>query len=436
VISKITKGKTFRSCLGYLAKRQESQLLESNLAGESVNEMARELHDCARQNPRALKPVFHASLSTPPGETLTDDEWRSVAHDYLSGMGFDDHQFALIRHSDTDHDHVHLVANRVSVDGRCLDSDFERRRSREVVREIEQCHELTPTRQAAEQCSPTQGEYRRRERTGEASVRQRLQAAVDHVTRNQPTMPELVERLKSDGVDAQVNLTRSGKVRGISYELDGWRFNGTKLGPAYTFPGLQQRRGVRYDPAQHEELVAANRQSVAEAQAERQRAPAGDEPSAAAVPSQERINQIADETAARVVARVAGEDVAAATAPSQHPAQPQLVETGDWTTFARVSRQLEMLLDCTDQRSPLGHPCLETGSGYRFEKQGQTIRAWSPQGNEILRAEGAKPDRRIRVSSNIRREEQQKLEQVGNQIERDLTRPPPQQQQRRRGPRR
>jgi hypothetical protein len=46
---------------------------------------------------------------------------------------------------------------------------------------------------------------------------------------------------------------------------------------------------------------------------------------------------------------------------------------------------------------------------------------------------GPKPDRRIRVSPNIRREEQQKLVQVGNQVERDLTRPPPQQQ--RRGPR-
>jgi len=61
-----------------------------------------------------------------------------------------------------------------------------------------------------------------------------------------------------------------------------------------------------------------------------------------------------------------------------------------------VARQLEMLLDRTDQCS----------------------------------AKGPKPDRWIRVSPDIRREEQQKLIQTGNQVERDLTRPPPQQQRR------
>ena len=88
--------------------------------------------------------------------------------------------------------------------------------------------------------------------------------------------------------------------------------------------------------------------------------------------------------------------------------------------IAQATSQIELLLDRTDQRSAEGHPSLQTGSGYRFEKQGQTIRAWNPQGNEILRAEGAKPDRRVRVSPDIRQEEQQKLQQVGNQVERDL----------------
>ena len=87
-----------------------------------------------------------------------------------------------------------------------------------------------------------------------------------------------------------------------------------------------------------------------------------------------------------------------------------------------------MLLEHAGRRSAQGYPYLENQSGYRVEQQGQTLRVWGARGNELLRAEGPKPDLRIRVSRDLQSQEQQKLEQLGNQAERDLQ--PKQQQSR------
>jgi hypothetical protein len=68
-------------------------------------------------------------------------------------------------------------------------------------------------------------------------------------------MPELLTRLKKQGIDAQVKYTRAGEAKGISYELDGMAFSGTKLGAAYTFPGLQKHRKISYEPDRDDEAI-------------------------------------------------------------------------------------------------------------------------------------------------------------------------------------
>lgn len=72
--------------------------------------------------------VVHVSLNAAPGEHLSDDQWRAVSEEYLARMGWGEHDHAVIRHTDTQHDHVHLVIDRVGRDGQIADlhRDFER----------------------------------------------------------------------------------------------------------------------------------------------------------------------------------------------------------------------------------------------------------------------------------------------------------------------
>lgn len=68
-------------------------------------------------------------------------------------------------------------------------------------------------------------------------------------------MPQLLLRLKEQGIDARVNYTRAGEAKGVSYEVDGIAFSGTKLGAAYTFPGLQKHRKISYKAERDDDFI-------------------------------------------------------------------------------------------------------------------------------------------------------------------------------------
>ena len=283
MIAKQTKGKSFRGVLDYLHEKQESRLIAGNMVGENPRMLSAEFAVSRQLNPYLSKAVYHSSLSLPETEHLDDDTWGAIADDYMKGMGFSDSQYVVYRHSDEDHDHVHIVASRIRItDGTTVSDSWDYVKSEKLVRKLEHKYELTPTLSSSLklQRGQTTGEQRLIERTGEESVRLKLQSAIDRQINLPISMPELVNRLKNQGIDAKISITRTGKIKGISYKSDGIAFSGTHLGRAYTFPGLQKHRQVSYDHNLHyEQLIEASntepaqekpRQAVEQAEAERQ----------------------------------------------------------------------------------------------------------------------------------------------------------------------
>jgi len=76
----------------------------------------------------------------------------------------------------------------------------------------------------------------------------RLRELLDSVTRDQPGLSDLLERLDRLGIRPVPSLQKSGRLNGMSYEWKGARYRGSELGRGYTAMGLQKAKGVRYDP--------------------------------------------------------------------------------------------------------------------------------------------------------------------------------------------
>ena len=277
MIAKQVKGKSFRGVLNYLHEKEGSRIIGGNMAGDNPRIMSAEFAVSRTLNPRLQKAVYHSSLSLPKTEHLDDDTWSAIAESYLAGMEFNESQYVVYRHSDKDHDHVHIVASRIRItDGTTVNDSWDYVRSEKLIRELEHKYELTPTVSSNQKQhrGQTTGEMRLVERTGEASVRTELQQAIDSQTDSPITMPELINRLKELGIDAKLSITRTGKVRGISYKLDGVATSGTHLGKAYTFGGLQKYRQISYDQNLHhiELIEASNRKPVIKTVEEKEQA--------------------------------------------------------------------------------------------------------------------------------------------------------------------
>jgi hypothetical protein len=262
MIAKQIKGTSFRGVLDYLHSKSGSRLIAGNMAGKTPRILSAEFRVSRQLNPSLEKAVYHSSLSLPKTEQLDDEQWSALAEEYLGGMEFTDSQYVVYRHSDKEHDHVHIVASRIRItDGTTVNDSWDYVRSEKLIRELETKYQLTPTVSSnqKQQRGQTTGEMRLIERTGGESIRTKLQQIIDAETEKPITMPELVNRLKDRGIDAKISITRTGKIRGISYQLDGVATSGTHLGKAYTFPGLQKHREISYDHnLHHQELIEAS----------------------------------------------------------------------------------------------------------------------------------------------------------------------------------
>ncbi|WP_196518053.1 relaxase/mobilization nuclease domain-containing protein [Nostoc sp. WHI] len=270
MIGNQTKGKSFRGLLDYLENKEESSLIGGNMFGTNARELAREFRLSRQLNPEAEKVVHHVSLSLSPGEQLDNDTWCEVADKYMSEMGYTANQYAIYRHSDRNHDHIHICASRISLDdGKITRDSWEYMRSEKIIRQLELEYGLQQALSSKEKLSraPSSGQQQRFEREqleyeqGERNtppqqpIKTQLIEVIDRATVDKPTMPQLVERLQLLGVEVRHGLTRNGKSKGISYSWSDQKFSGTSLGPAYTFPGLQKHLGVDYQTERDDEPI-------------------------------------------------------------------------------------------------------------------------------------------------------------------------------------
>ncbi|MCC3407963.1 MAG: relaxase/mobilization nuclease domain-containing protein [Microcoleus sp. PH2017_10_PVI_O_A] len=264
MIGKQIKGTGFRGCLNYVLGKKDATLIGGTMCGQTPEELAAEFGIARQLRPNLKVAVFHATLSVDSTEKLEDSEendqrWLTIAANYMKAMEFDNNQYAVVKHSDTEHDHIHIVASRICLDGGVVDDSWDYYKSQETIRQLERNYSLetvTPSWETDKRAQTT-GEHRQLKSKGNKSIRVQLQDLIDEVTQDNPSMPEFVERLQQQAVEVQVGLTQNGFTQGISYNLDGVALSGTQLGKAYTFSGLQKHRGVSYDKGRDNALIEA-----------------------------------------------------------------------------------------------------------------------------------------------------------------------------------
>lgn len=277
MIGKITKGKTFGGVLEYVFSKDTAQYLGGNMIGKSLTELRREFTRISTRNERVQKPVAHISLSPSPAEEVSDETMLTLVSEYMDRLGFGECQWVVAKHSDTKtpdgkpRPHYHIIANRVKLsDNKVVSEWMDWRRTEKILRDLEKEFGMVQVASSweVERSAPSTGQQRRKRREKleyEAGLRSsppdepvkvQIQRGIDQAALSNLTMPQLMVRLQEEwGITARIGVTRTGKIKGISYSKDGVNLSGTQLGKAYTFPGLQKYRGISYSPSRDDEAI-------------------------------------------------------------------------------------------------------------------------------------------------------------------------------------
>jgi len=144
MIGKSKVGKGFRGVLDYCLGKEKGYLIDQHaVEGSNAKELAAGFRESWELNQRVESPVWHVSLSLDQGERLTDDQWSQVARRYMNEMGYDANQWVAVKHEDTDHSHIHIVASKVRMDnGKVVNGWQDQPRSQRVLRGIERDYGL------------------------------------------------------------------------------------------------------------------------------------------------------------------------------------------------------------------------------------------------------------------------------------------------------
>ncbi len=149
MIGKITTGKSFRGCIQYClndklhlkpgehAMQQRATVVLYNQCYGNEKELIAQFNEVRRLNPALSKPVLHITLSLAPGEKLAADQLMQLAEDCAKEMGISNNQFLAVLHKDTNHQHLHIVANRIGFDKRTVSDSHNYQKMAACCRKLE-----------------------------------------------------------------------------------------------------------------------------------------------------------------------------------------------------------------------------------------------------------------------------------------------------------
>ncbi|EBA2534119.1 relaxase, partial [Salmonella enterica] len=257
-------GRSFKNRVEYILKDDHSFIC-SNMSADknNVSDLTDEFKAVSSFRHDIKKPVFHAFISLPKNEHLTDQEWEEIAKDYLKEMNIDieKHQYICVRHKDTDKDHIHIVANRVGLDGSVWHGQHSAFNTIAACERLEVKHGLTITQglkgQKSDVSAPTKNEIEQALRIGEKPARIVLQNALQAALVGKPDLSTFVERLQAVGIEPAFNIASTGTVSGVSFGIKNNEkniyFKGSQLGKKFSWNTIKNK--VKYDKNRDDELV-------------------------------------------------------------------------------------------------------------------------------------------------------------------------------------
>lgn len=278
MIGNITKGSDFGGICTYLLHPdKESQIIGGNVAGTTPGELEAEFMAFASLNQRVRKVVNHLSLGFAPEDGLVTREMQErIGEQIMLELGYGNAQYLIVAHGrndpghDTphDHDHLHIVANAVDLDGKWVNDFQSFRRLEKVLRQIEQQEGLKEIQSSWEvkKRAPSHGQtqrYKREVREVAAGnrdaailpVSDRLQTAIDLAAAQSQTVVEFARKLAQQGISTKFKVTRTGKVQGISYGMEDVNYQGNQLYDA-SLPKLQSARGLTFNAESDLRVIA------------------------------------------------------------------------------------------------------------------------------------------------------------------------------------
>jgi len=276
MIGKISTGKSFRGCLNYLhegrlqqskalqeieQEKKQAQVICYNQCFGNKKELIQQFNEVRYLNPKLSKPVLHASLSFAHSDQLSNQDKIDIGKQMAKDFGFENNQYVVIEHSDRQHQHLHIVANRVGYDAKTVSDSNNYKRMANFCRTMERKHQLEQVLSPRKFLSKEERILPRQDIRKEA-----LKEAIAKFLKHSTTMKEFQNKITAKGYEVELG-------RGIAFtDAQAVRFKGSQVGyPLLKIEQqLAQHRQMQQEEQQKPSLAQQLRETILRSQKEEQ----------------------------------------------------------------------------------------------------------------------------------------------------------------------
>lgn len=237
MIAKIVTGKSFGGAVRYLLEKSgHARMIDSDgVELFNIRSLIDSFNFQRKARPEKTEVVGHISLAFHKDDTprLTDGFMAGLAREYMQRMGITDTQYIVVRHTDTEHPHLHILYNRVKYDTKLVRSHNERIRSVAVCKAMKQKYGLT--------FSEGKENVKIERLHNPDKVKYTVYEAVKAILPYCVSLPELAERLQDIGIETTF-IHRGGDpakgIQGITFTKENLTFKASQVDRKFSYANL------------------------------------------------------------------------------------------------------------------------------------------------------------------------------------------------------
>jgi len=224
-MGKPISGRSFGGCIRYIVNKQEAKILAAEgVRIQNAKTLIQDFNLGRKMRPELGKAVGHLVLSWSKEDLskLSDEIMVERAKEYMEKVGIRNTQYVIVRHSDRQHPHLHLIYNRVDNNGHTI-SD-----KNNFAKNVKACKEITL--KYGYHLGEGKGLVNRQALKGKEKIRYELYDAIEAAMKAATTWKGLETELAKHGISIAYKF-RSGtqEVQGISFEKGEIKMKGSAI---------------------------------------------------------------------------------------------------------------------------------------------------------------------------------------------------------------
>jgi hypothetical protein len=217
-----------------LREGKMGKFLASNLIScEKPDEILQEFEMMQRYNDRCKNKFLRFEIGIAPQDEakLKHADLQTICRQFAKSMGLTDNQWFACTHKDTDNLHIHLIANRINLDGAVYQTDFISNHAAKTAEELSRKMGLTIANEVRKQ-----KQHEKQQMSPERfEVKKRLQdiAYMELRNTNNKTPKQFIDALKRQGVSVEPVRNKQNKIYGIRFQFEGQTFKASEIGKEF-----------------------------------------------------------------------------------------------------------------------------------------------------------------------------------------------------------